>query len=220
MEFITLYKIRKVVFFILLVGFSFQSQSQKVTKFSKEIDVFLVELDDYLNKPQNDELRQIFKKLSKSFNKNQISINEQKIIRDISQLMLDNKLKPTPYFRDFLESVLFISSDEVNKNKLNDWLAVSKNILINSNSRRLLKFCEFSINFLEKGTLRDSKTLTWSVSSNNFNFKDDNGSPYIVFNSLFDLKCTNRYGSIQIKNTTGKYFIQSNIFHGSKGLVD
>ena len=39
-----------------------------------------------------------------------------------------------------------------------------------------------------KGTLRDSKTLTWSVNSNNFNFKDDNGSPYVEFNSLFDLK--------------------------------
>ena len=83
-----------------------------------------------------------------------------------------------------------------------------------------MKFYEFSVNFLEKGTLRDSKTLTWSVGSNNFNFKDDNGSPYVEFNSLFDLKCTNRYGSIQIKNTMGKYFIQSNIFHGSIGLVD
>ena len=67
MEFITLYKIRKVVFFILIVGFSFQSQAQKLTKFSKEIDVFLVELEDYLNKPQNDELRQMFKKLSRFF---------------------------------------------------------------------------------------------------------------------------------------------------------
>ena len=220
MEFITLYKIRKVIVFIFLVGFSFQSYTQKVTKFSKEIDIFLLELDDFLNKPQNDELKQISKKLSKSFNKNQISLSEQKIIRDISQLMLEYKLKPSPYFRDFLESVLFFSSDEQNKIKLNEWLTVSKNILINSNSRRLLKFCEFSVNFLEKGTLRDSKTLTWSVNSNNFNFKDDNGSPYVEFNSLFDLKCTNRYGSIQIKNTMGKYFIQSNIFYGSIGLVD
>ena len=93
MEFITLYKIRKVIVFIFLVGFSFQSYTQKVTKFSKEIDIFLLELDDFLNKPQNDELKQISKKLSKSFNKNQISINEQKIIRDISQLMLEYKLK-------------------------------------------------------------------------------------------------------------------------------
>jgi len=147
MEFITLYKIRKVIFFILLVGFSFQSYTQEVTKFSEEIDIFLTELDDYLNNPQNDELRQISKKLSKIFNKNHISQSEQKIIRDISQLMLDYKLKPKPYFKDFLECVLFISSDEVNKIKLNDWLVVSKNILINSNSRRLLKFCEFSINF-------------------------------------------------------------------------
>ena len=62
--------------------------------------------------------------------------------------MLEYKLKASfPYFRDFLEFVLFIVLDEQNKIKLNDWLTVSKNILINSNSRRLLKFYEFSVNF-------------------------------------------------------------------------
>ena len=42
-------------------------------------------------------------------------------------------------------------------------LLVSKNILINSNSRKLLKYCEFTSSFLSNKTLRDSKTLTWSV---------------------------------------------------------
>ena len=48
MEFITLYKIRKVIVFIFLVGFSFNHTHKKVTKFSEEIDIFLLELDDFL----------------------------------------------------------------------------------------------------------------------------------------------------------------------------
>ena len=43
-------------------------------------------------------------------------------------------MKPSPYFRDFLSVVLQISSDQKNKTKLSEWLIVSKNILINSNS--------------------------------------------------------------------------------------
>ena len=42
----------------------------------------------------------------------------------------------------------------------------------------------------------------------------------VEFNTLLDLKCTNRNGSIQIYNTTGKYWIQSHTFQGSKGQVD
>ena len=69
MEFITFYKIRRVLVFIFIVIFSFQSNSQKITTFSKRFDVFLIELDTYLNKSQNDELRQISKNISKSFRK-------------------------------------------------------------------------------------------------------------------------------------------------------
>ena len=76
--------------FVFIVIFSFQSNSQKITTFSNEIDVFLIELDTYLNKSQNDELRQISKNISKSFRKNNISLKDQKSIRDISDLMLES----------------------------------------------------------------------------------------------------------------------------------
>ena len=98
---------------------------------------------------------------------------------------------------------------------------VSKNILINSNSKKLLKYCEFTSSFLSNKTLRDSKTLRWTVDdASSFKFKDEMGTPYVEFNTLLDLNCTNRNGSIKIYNTTGKYWIQSHTFQGSKGQVD
>ena len=89
-------------------------------------------------------------------------------------------MKPSPYFRDFLSVVTQMSNDQKNKIKLSEWL-VSKNILLNSNSRKLLKYCEFTSSFLSNKTLRDSKTLTWSVDDASFTFKDDMGNPYIEF---------------------------------------
>ncbi|MAO72438.1 MAG: hypothetical protein CMD02_08045 [Flavobacteriales bacterium] len=220
MEFITFYKIRRSLALVFIVGFSFQSNSQKITTFSEEIDIFLTELDVYLNKSQNDELRQISKNISKSFRKFNISVKDQKSIVDISNLMLGAKMKPSPYFRDFFSVVLQISSDPMNKSKLSDWLQVSKNILINSNSKKLLKYCEFTSSFLSNKTLRDSKTLRWTADASSFKFKDEMGTPYVEFNTLLDLNCTNRNGSINIYNTTGKYWIQSHTFQGSKGQVD
>ena len=58
------------------------------------------------------------------------------------------------------------------------------------------------------------------VMLSTFKFIDDMGTPYVEFNNLIDLNCTNRNGSIQIYNTTGKYWIQSHTFQGSKGHVD
>lgn len=220
MEFITFYKLKRNLFLILIACFSLQSYSQKITTFSEDTEVFLQELDTYLGKSQNDELRQISKQISKSFKKGIIPNSDQKSIRDLSDLMLGAKMKPSPYFRDFLKVVIQISNDEIHKNKLSDWLLVSKNILLNSSSRKLLKFCEFSSSFLTNRTLRNSKTIQWTVDANSFSFKDEMGTPYIEFHSLLDLNCSNRNGAFQIYNTTGNYWIQSNTFKGSKGRVD
>ena len=220
MEFITFYKLKRNLLLVLIACFALQSYSQKITTFSEDTEVFLQELDVYLGKSQNDELRQISKQISKSFKKGIILDSDQKSIRDLSELMLGAKMKPSPYFRDFFKVVLQLSKDDIHKNKLSDWLVVSKNILLNSNSRKLLKFCEFSSSFLTNRTLRNSKTIKWTVDATSFSFKDDMGTPYIEFHSLLDLNCSNRNGSFQIYNTTGKYWIQSNTFQGSRGKVD
>ena len=103
MEFITFYKLKRNLFLILIACASLQSYSQKITTFSEDTEMFLQELDTYLVKSQNDELRQISKQISKSFNKGIIQDSDQKSIRDLSDLMLGAKMKPSPYFRDFLK---------------------------------------------------------------------------------------------------------------------
>ena len=220
MEFTTFYKLKKHLIFLMFISFSVQSIAQKIITFSEDTDVFLTELDAYLNKSQNDELKQISKQISKSFEKGVISDSDQKRIRDLSELMLSAKMKPNPYFRDLFKVVLQLNKDEVNKNKLSEWLIVSKNILLNSNSRKLLKFCEFSSSFLTNRTLRNSKSLKWTVDATYFSFEDDMGAPFVNFTGLVDLNCSNRNGSFQIFNTTGKYWILNNTWQGSNGMVD
>ena len=68
----------------------------------------------------------------------------------------------------------------------------NKNIVLNSSSRNLLKFCEFSSSFLNTKNLRDSKSIKWFADCTEFNFGNNNGNPFIVFNSEFDLIAVGR----------------------------
>ena len=201
MEFITFYKLRRHFILGVFLLFSFTSFSQKITSFSEDTETFLSELDIFLSQTKNDELKQISKKISKSFDKGEISSPDQKSIRNIFNLMLEKKMKATPYFRDFLSVVIQLKDDEMNKSKLSDWLTVSENIILNFSSRKLLKYCEFSTSFLSTKTLRNSKSVRWHADCNTFYFKDENGVPYIQFISVIDLSCSNRSRSFQISGT-------------------
>ncbi|MEJ6749235.1 MAG: hypothetical protein QNK60_04835, partial [Flavobacteriales bacterium] len=220
MEFITFYKLKKQVVFLLLFTFSVNGFSQKIESFSEDTDQFLVELDAYLNKTQNDEVRKISKQIQKSFKKGEISISDQKLIRNVSNLMLESKMKVSPYFKSFLQVVLQLSDDEMNKQKLSDWVSVCENIVLNSSSRKLLKYCEFTTEFLNTKTLRNSKSVKWFADFSNFDFKDEEGVPFISFNTPVDLSCSNRNGEFHILNTTGKYWISTNSWEGKSGLVN
>ena len=185
MELITFYKLERRFLILLILFLSLHSYSQKITNFSNDNEVFLEELDTYLGYSQNDEIKQISKQISKTFKKGLISESDKKRIRDISDLMLGAKMNPSPYFRDFLQVVLLLSNNLTYKNKLTDWLIVSKNILLNSNSRKLLKFCEFSNSFITNQTLRNTKTINWRVETSSFSFKDELGTPFIDFYKEF-----------------------------------
>ncbi len=157
MEFITFYKLRKLFILGVSLLFSVTVSSQKITSFSEDTEAFLSELDIFLSQTKSDELKQISNTIKKSFNKGEISSNDQISIRNISNLMLGKKMRATPYFRDFLSVVIQLKDDEINKSKLPDWITVSENIVLNFSSRQLLKYCEFSSSFLSAKTLRNSK---------------------------------------------------------------
>ena len=50
-------------------------------------------------------------------------------------------------------------------------------IVLNSSSRKLLKYCEFTTEFLNTKTLRNSKSVKWFADFSNFDFKDEDGVP-------------------------------------------
>lgn len=210
---------KKYIIFCFVLFLSVKSFAQE-TSFSKDVNQFLIELERYLNRTKNDEIKQISKQISKNFHNGNISLEDQKNIRDVSNLMLESKMKPSPYFNYFLRVVLQINDDIQHKSKLSSWLEVCENIVLYSSSKKLLKYCEFTSLFLETKNLRDSKSVQWFADYSDFSFQDENGMPYINFVSGINLTCSNRNGSFIIFNTLGKYWIFNNKWEGNKGTID
>ena len=155
MAFIKFYQMKKYILSLALLFVSSYCFSQKITSFSKDIDEFLVELDEYLSKNQNDDTKEISKKVLKAFKKGEISLQHQSGIRDVCNIMLESKMKPSPYFTRFLGNMLQINKDIEYRSKLTSWLTVCENIILQSSSKKLLRYLDFTKQFLTTRYLRN-----------------------------------------------------------------
>lgn len=220
MEFTTFFKIRRFYFGFLFLFFSLQTFSQQITSFSEDLDLFQKELKVYLDESQNDNLKKISKQIEKIFKKKQISKDDLKSIRDICNLMIESKMRPSPYFENLLDVVLIFTSNELHKDKLSSWTTVCEQIILKSSSKQLLKYCTFSKSFLSSKKIRDTKSVHWSVDAKDFFFVYESSSPLIRFGENINLTCSNKNGSFIIEQTEGEYQIFNNIWQGNGGVVN
>ena len=79
MAFITFCKMKRYIIFCFILLLSVQSFAQE-TSFSKDVDQFLIELEIYLNRTKNDEIKQISKQISKNFHNGDISLESRVIV--------------------------------------------------------------------------------------------------------------------------------------------
>ena len=126
--------------------FLMAQKTTRITEFSSETDVYLQQLDLFLNKSKSEEFKFITKQITKAFNNSTISKLNQEIIIGISNRMLKQKLRPSPYFKTFFNVVLMFNQKDENKNLFDQWIVVYDTMLTSSTSKRLMIFCDFSIN--------------------------------------------------------------------------
>ena len=200
--------------------FLMAQKTTRITEFSTETDVYLQQLDLFLNKSKSEEFKLITKQITKAFNNSTISkLNQERII-GISNRMLKQKLRPSPYFKTFFNVVLMFNQKDENKNLFDQWIVVYDTMLTSSTSKRLMIFCDFTTSFIQNKTLRNSRSVRWYADYTTFSFKEDFGIPYIHFPSPINLNCSNDNGSFSIKNTIGDFWILTHEFSGENGKLD
>ena len=84
--------------------------------------------------------------------------------------MLDKRLKPRPHFSEFLSSLIIVYNHAKGESMLPEWLAVVKQTVENTTTKKLMLFCAFTNDLVKENTLRSSKTATWSVNTDDYRF--------------------------------------------------
>ena len=211
---------KSLVFILAALLFSVNSFSQKKEKlkeFSTEFSVFLSQLDDFMTATDNDMSKSVYKQFSK--NAETLVEGEKVNIIQISNKMLLKRLRPSPHFSNFFSAVTSLNNSPRGDDLLLEWLKVFEQTLDGTTTNKLMLFCVFSIDLVNKDILRSSKSVQWSVNNARFNFDFEMIEPVITFDAPFDLECSSDNGSYTIFGTKGKYYFASNKWIGQNGLI-
>tara|TARA_B100001142_G_scaffold330275_1_gene397535 strand:- start:10269 stop:14726 length:4458 start_codon:yes stop_codon:yes gene_type:complete len=210
-----------LVLFVLSVIFSLSSLAQnkgKLKEFSKDFSIYLVELDNFMTSTDNDKLKSVYKRFSKE--SEYLSDQERVKIIQISNKMLEKRLRPRPHFSDFLSSIVTVNTSNKGEVMLTEWLSVFHKTVEQTTTKKLLLFCAITNDLIANNILRSSKSAEWTVSNTDFHFDFEINEPVIIFTIPFNLRCSGEAGSYTIFDTKGKYYFVSTEWLGENGLIN
>lgn len=210
---------RRVLLFILAI-FSTGVFAQKITSFSSDTLKYIKELDAYFqegaaNKEDAAKFVENFKKFWQSA---AFSRGFKDYVYSTSNTMLQKKLKPYPYFQNYLLAVSNFIRSKQDYDNFESWQVVLEKVLKSKNAKPIENFLEMSVNLFEEGVFYRSPSFDWYTLEGAYKF-DYDSLPKLVFQE-FTLHGRNpRFDSISIENTSGTYYPTSGRFYGKAGKV-
>ncbi len=205
---------------ILALCFSFSAFSQKITSFTPDTMKYIKELDAYFqegsaNKEDAAKFVENFKKFWQSY---AFAKGFKDYVYGTSNTMLQKKLKPYPYFQNYLLAVANFINSKQDFEKFESWQEVLDKVLKSKNPKPIDNFLDMSVNLFQDGVFFKSPSFEWYTTESIYKF-DFDSLPKLVFQE-FTLNGRNpRFDSIAIENTSGIYYPSSGRFYGKLGKV-
>lgn len=200
--------------------FSLTAFSQKITSFTPDTAKYIKELDAYFQEgsANKEDAAKFVENFKKFWQTGKFSKGYKDYVYNTSNLLLAKKLKPYPYFQNYLVAISnFINSNQ-DFDKLEKWHELIEKVLKNKSPKPIDNFLEMSVNLFEDGVFYKSPSFEWYTPQGSYKF-DYDSLPKLVFQD-FTLSGRNpRLDSISIENTSGTYYPTSGRFYGKGGKV-
>ena len=212
---------KRVLISILFFLFSANVFSQKITSFSADSVKFLKELDKYFqdNSANKDDASAFIENLGKFWKTSAYNNFYKSYVYTTSNKMLEKKLKPYPYFQNYLIAVANFINSKQEVSIFDAWqLLLDKIIAKNKNPKPFNDFLEMSDNVFESGMFYKTSSCQWYTNGSNYKF-DYDSIPKLVFSNVTLSGSNPRGDSINIENTSGTYYPTSGRFYGKGGVV-
>ncbi len=195
---------------------------QEIKEFSKNQDKFLEQMSVFFQKVNGRKSQEKAKKMMLTFadvwNEGKINLKNKDKIINISNLMLNYKMKVFPYFYNYLSTIIKFENTSQTETSFSAWLSGLKDLINQKNNTLFLSHLNLLNNLFDKNILYKSSMISWKSSSNKYFFKYDSILK-IVFPSL-NLTCHVKKDSIYIQKTKGVYYPITYKWIGKGGKVN
>ena len=204
---------------LLFLLLSSVGMAQQDNVFPESRPEFIKQLKEFFTKSKSDSMEDFFKDFESYFNS---SITEEELpkLREVCNAMLEKKMSPNPYFKQYLEVVMLIKQNATEEGKLDEWNTLTATMVKEIKNRKLKPykdFLAFSNSFFGEKALRYSKQgMKWYYESDAYEMKIEEGVPFLEFEKL-TLVGTRGKDSILIQETKGEYFPTQLKWKGSGG---
>ncbi len=209
--------------FLLCYAFNFAFSVDPPSRFPTNSEDFMKELKTFIQSANQKDALAAYAAFEKHVEKGVYSDAELLQVVNLSNSMLELKLKACPYFCDYLKGLNELKSNARNTHLFDNWHHVLQGMLSSGKSKKLKPYksmLTFSLNYFEKGVLNQTRSgLVWKAASTNTLFELKEDKPCLVFEQT-NLICEKKKESLLIKDTKGCFFPVEKSWKGTGGKVN
>ena len=201
--------ITRILLILIFCGSGFSMTAQKLDSLSSNRDIFIKELETYMTSSKRKQMEEAYKEFEKYFKSGLFTDEEFTQIVKTTNLMLGQKMKPSPYFVEYTKALAKVKGVENGTVRFVDWHKVLDEMLTNVKGRKVKPYADFltfSSNFFANKLLRGAKnSVNWSALAHDYEMLYEEGVPVIKYNEI-SLIASRKEDTIMINKTSGIYY--------------
>ena len=197
--------------------FSFFSEAQTIKKFSADPKNYETEIRAFFKDIQVEATKQTLENFAKLVKSNAFTVEEFAAIVEMSNLMLKERMKPTPEFEAYFNNLIAYKANNIGYDKFQQWQQVQQKV-ITTLKKEYSGFSGCIYALFTKNALTSSESKSWILNTSDYNIEMDK-RPYIRVGHPIDLWCRTAEDTLIIYGTSGVFDIISDRWKGEKGKV-
>jgi len=147
----------------------------------------------------------------------QFTPNQKQLIYNTCNQMLQKRVKPYPDFEKYINALATFKERSHPENSFNNWLTgMLQPLESKRNSRLFIQLLDFTTGLLNNNILNKSGIYAW-YCTNDYLFYF-NSKLYLELPE-FNLSCKSKSDSTTIKNTSGQYYPETELWYGKNGKI-
>ena len=201
----------------LIISFSSYSQT-KIKEFSSDSSLFFHEMEEFLTSARKEDGKIVMDEFSWTWFGGKFSENERNGVYKVANLMLKNKKKAFPDFKNYLFTVSqFVNSKYQTEKSFESWQEIIVTLIKEKDNKNFTDYLKSCNDLFNENLLYKSAANSWAANNGNYTFGFDS-LPKISFEAL-TLTCYSKGDSSVIYNTKGVYYPTEAKWYGEGGKI-